>query len=131
MTKPHSPIFVYGTLMTGERAYDLHARYIDRSQEGILRNADLFSLGAYPMVVSGAGQVRGEAQWLLSEAYGKALARLDGYEGPEYTRELRCILLDGSETEIEAWVYVGKQEPHKPARIPDGDWRRWCKRQGM
>lgn len=122
------PLFVYGTLMRGERAYSLHARAVERVHGGSLINADLFDLGAYPMVVSGAGRVRGEAHWLARNECQAVLARLDRYEGPEYTRNLLPVLLDDTDATIDAWVYVGLRRPAEPTLIPDGDWRRWCER---
>jgi gamma-glutamylcyclotransferase (GGCT)/AIG2-like uncharacterized protein YtfP len=119
------PIFVYGTLMTDQRAHHLLSEYIDRLQHATLPNAVLFSLGTYPMARSGAGIVRGEAVWLSSNAYAETLRRLDQYEGSQYDRQLRSVFLGDSQIETEAWVYFGLTLSHHATPIPGGDWRQW------
>ncbi|MFN2202750.1 MAG: gamma-glutamylcyclotransferase [Caldilineaceae bacterium] len=128
MTDTHHPLFVYGTLLTGERAHALLAHCLARTEPASLPNAVIYSLGSYPMLVDGAGEVAGELCWLLPERYADLLVSLDGYEGPLYSRELRAVRLPGQEVDspheaIQAWVYVGTRLPLHASRIESGDWR--------
>ncbi len=57
MTAQLHPIFVYGTLLTGESAHHLLAPYLARMELAAAPRADLYSLGPFPMLVNGNGRV--------------------------------------------------------------------------
>jgi gamma-glutamylaminecyclotransferase len=111
-------LFVYGTLMRGERAHELlgRARCL-----GLARTAPLFELadlGAYPALVRGGSTaVVGE----LYEPDWETLASLDIYEGcPDLFRR-ESIELDGG-GRCEAYLMPPGQAMRLP-RIASGDWR--------
>jgi gamma-glutamylcyclotransferase (GGCT)/AIG2-like uncharacterized protein YtfP len=129
MIEEQYPLFVYGTLLTGERAHSLMAGSLDRIAPATLPNATLYNLGAYPILVDGAGRVSGEICWLRQDAYTGMLESLDGYEGPQYARKLRTVhianfISAGEEESVLAWVYLGRKTPADSAQVPDGDWRK-------
>lgn len=132
-TPPTSPqpLFVYGTLMHGERAYSLLEAHVLAIAPAKLTGVDLYSLGAYPLAVRGGGHIVGELLWLSADQYDAALSRLDEYEGPQYTRQTRRTEDLTRNTTVEAWVYLGLKppDPHHP-RIVDGDWRAFRRRTG-
>ncbi len=123
MSHSQHPIFVYGTLMTGESAHPLLACSLESVEPASLAPAALLSLGAYPMLVDGAGTVRGELCRISPGAYAEMLTRLDRYEGPQYARELRTVHVAGDDDAVEAWVYVGRETPRSATPWPSGDWR--------
>lgn len=135
----HYPIFVYGTLMTGERAYTLFAASSSRQLPARLPNALLYTTGGYPIAVdcvqasaNDEPAVWGELHWLQAERYSTLLAELDAYEGDEYRRVLRVVEVSGALTDVddavhqvEAWVYLGDAAyaAQYPA-IATGNWRK-------
>ncbi|MEZ4869243.1 MAG: gamma-glutamylcyclotransferase family protein [Caldilineaceae bacterium] len=124
MHETQLPLFVYGTLMCGERAFGYLAKASVHWSPARLPKAALYDLGAYPMAVAGKGTVVGELHWLQSEGYAALLQRLDRYEGREYWRVIRPVLLPDDVT-AQAWVYLG--EPAYVAKhklLADGDWRK-------
>jgi gamma-glutamylcyclotransferase (GGCT)/AIG2-like uncharacterized protein YtfP len=119
------PLFVYGTLRSGERAHgalgELEGRPIPALLPGQLRD-----LGRYPGLIRESGPstetVVGELVALADPE--RRFPELDDYEGSEYER-----VLDFAMTESGlrlAWVYALKDEGGTP--IPGGDWRAWVRR---
>ncbi|HRW07999.1 MAG TPA: gamma-glutamylcyclotransferase [Caldilineaceae bacterium] len=96
-----NPIFVYGTLMRGERAFSLLSSYSVHYGIAKLPHARLYASPAgYPLAVEldrGHNRVSpvvwGEVHWLRPAGYAALLARLDHYEGDEYRRQLRSVFL--------------------------------------
>lgn len=120
-----TPLFVYGTLMSDQRAFHRLADAVTRSAPARLPDADLYVVSWYPIAVPGAGQIHGEVHWLAADASHRVLAQLDEYEGDEYVRAVRRVTLaDGDE--VEAWVYLGDAAAaHGLAHLNHGDWRRF------
>ncbi len=133
------PIFVYGTLMSGERAHALFAASSNRQLSARLPNALLYSTGRYPIAVdctrttsTDGPTIWGELHWLQTERYGPLLAKLDAYEGDEYRRVVRSVALvdtpmanAGDGQLVDAWVYLG--DAAYAAQYPliaSGDWRK-------
>ena len=119
------PLFVYGTLMSDQRAFYRLAPAVTRSVRALLPDAQLFAVSWYPVAVSGAGQVHGEVHWLTPGAYAAVLADLDAYEGDEYERVVRTVTTAAG-TPVDAWVYLGATVT-TPGLTPitHGDWRRF------
>ena len=112
-------IFVYGTLM---KDYELHhvlargARLVDR---GKVRGR-LLNLGAYPGMVTGVGQVKGEVYRLDDP---ELLPVLDAEEGYNFERSrVVATLANGRHARVWVYRYRGPREGAVP--IPDGDYRR-------
>jgi gamma-glutamylcyclotransferase (GGCT)/AIG2-like uncharacterized protein YtfP len=95
-------IFVYGTLLPGERN---HLELLGARHEGTARTLpgwELVDLGPFPGMREGAGIVEGEV-FVVDDAH---LARLDAFEGDLFVR--RAIAL--AEGEAEAWILATDQD---------------------
>lgn len=130
------PVFVYGTLRSGQSNDRLLADIAYRVRVATVRGLRLHDAGWFPYAMSGDTDdlVVGEVQWLSAGHYAETLARLDRLEGcdashPEsshYVR-LRAIAepVDGGEP-VEGWVYVvGDSDADRVAGLPlitSGDW---------
>ncbi|MBW7882010.1 MAG: gamma-glutamylcyclotransferase [Caldilineaceae bacterium] len=117
------PLFVYGTLLSTQKAYPLLAPAVARSAIAWIDGATLHDLGPYPMLVAGSGRVFGEAHWLNPTRYTATLHQLDAYEGKDYERVLRPVQVDGLDRPVQAWVYVGNLElAMQYPLVLDGRW---------
>jgi len=131
------PLFVYGTLMSGERAYGRFSHAVERSAPATLAETVLYSLGPYPMAAPGDGIVIGEVHWLASAAHDRVLVQLDEYEGVGVLGYARVpvtvqVTVDGTmndteyadEGQVRAWVYLGLARiAERGLKIESGDWR--------
>ncbi len=129
MDPEHLPIFVYGTLRPGGRAFRRIALFVRRVESAVLRQADLYDLGAYPMALPGSGQVVGELLTLHAEVYAYALHHLDRYEGYDAERDdglylrRRVEVTTADGRAMAAWTYLGVAETIGGyPLIPGGDW---------
>ena len=116
-------LFVYGSLMSSERAFALFAAASLRWVAAHLPNARLYDIEGYPIAVLGKGTVSGEVHWLDPAQLPDLLHQLDQYEGDQYVRQLCSVHLVTGE-QCEAWVYLG--DPDTAAHLPlirGGDWR--------
>lgn len=131
------PLFVYGTLMSGERAYGRFSHAVERSAPATLAETDLYSLGHYPMAVSGDGMVTGEVHWLDPAAHDRVLAQLDEYEGVgvgyarmQVTVQIIMAVVERATEggqQILAWAYLGLDHiAEQHPKIENGDWRAYC-----
>ncbi|UQN04991.1 gamma-glutamylcyclotransferase family protein [Deinococcus sp. QL22] len=133
---PLTTVFVYGTLMPGERNAGVAARGgTFRAQPATLHGYQLLHLTpeAYPAVIPGSPQdfVLGHALTYAPADWHAALPFLDALEGTEetpplYTRERVELELQGGQT-LPAWVYLYARadrlkQPGADA-IASGDWR--------
>lgn len=123
-----SSLFVYGTLMTGERTHDLVAGHVNGSaRPAAFRGGALIKIDWYPgLVLEQEGTVTGEVFDLRDPA--KALGALDpyedflGYDRPDslYRRSVVRVLTNPAAT--LAWTYVYTGDPSAHPRIVSGDW---------
>lgn len=121
-------VFVYGTLMPGERAaHVVGGARVERAEPAYLDGYDLYALEpeGYPALVPGRGRVYGWRYTLPDAPW--ALSRLDAYEGldlepPLYTRALVRSEPGG----VAAWVYLYARAERlalPTARLlPEGRW---------
>jgi gamma-glutamylcyclotransferase (GGCT)/AIG2-like uncharacterized protein YtfP len=134
-TDPQMPVFVYGTLRSGQGNYrHILAGYTEGERSAVLHGYRLLD-GGVPFAVLGEGhQVVGQVMDIQSSQWERVLFRLDrleGYTGRDedsmYVRAVRRVTLaDGSE--IDAYVYLAAQSTcdgvwlkHAP-EVPGGDW---------
>lgn len=110
------PIFVYGTLMQGQRASHmlLSCRYAGRC---ILPDFAMYDLGRYPGIQPCTGeQVFGELYYVDAHT----LQQMDAYEenGSLYHRTPVTVLLEGKPCPAQAYLYArsvdGKPLMHRP-----------------
>jgi len=115
---PHA-VFVYGTLMRGERAAHLMADG-EFAGEYVLSGYALYDLGRYPGILAQAGaEVEGEVYY-VSDAM---LSAMDEYEDEGTLYYRRKVTVTGGGGPIDAWVYV-YAHAHAVRRPPMGrSWR--------
>lgn len=124
-------LFVYGTLQPGagtDMARWLDARSV-RTRPAVVPGR-LFGLssrdGWYPALVPGQAAVRGTL-CDLALAWGD-LARLDGYEGREYSRVALPVRTDeGERTRAQTYLWRIAMPAGAPL-IMDGDFIAWLRR---
>lgn len=114
-------VFVYGTLLRGERNHGLlaSARFVREASTPV--GYTLYALDGHPgMSAEGVGSVRGE----LFDVDPATLEHLDALEGHPDWYQRSALLLENGDA-VETYLL--------PARftegcsvIADGDWRRWC-----
>ncbi|ANE44440.1 gamma-glutamylcyclotransferase family protein [Deinococcus puniceus] len=129
-------VFVYGTLMPGERNAGVAARGgTFKAQPATLRGYRLLHLTpeAYPAVIPGGPEtfVLGHALTYAPADWHAALPFLDALEGTEetpplYTRERVELEVQGGQP-LPAWVYLyarsDRLEQPGADAIASGDWR--------
>jgi gamma-glutamylcyclotransferase (GGCT)/AIG2-like uncharacterized protein YtfP len=126
------PLFVYGTLMTDQPAFDLIAGAVERSARARLPGLALYNVGRYPLAAPGQGTIDGEIHWLRLEGYAELLKELELYEGPEYRRTRHLAFIAGEDQgRIDVWVFTGTSEyASRLPPMPGGDWRAWRSNSG-
>ena len=111
-------VFVYGTLMRGERAHS----YLDKAEysgEYLLRDHEMYDLGRYPAIVPAEGGV------VYGEVYRIArdmLVDMDSYEGEGYLYNRKTVTVENDGGRLEAFVYVYAKEIYGK-RIAGGRWK--------
>jgi len=112
-------VFVYGSLKKG---FSNH-RLLSTSEfvsKGTVHDAELYSLGGFPALVSGGGSVEGE----LYEVSPETLRNLDMLEGHPnfYRRETRLVdcSMNG---QLPCHVYIYQGEVSGDYHIPCGEWK--------
>ena len=115
---PHA-VFVYGTLMRGERAAHLMAEG-EFVGEYVLSGYALYDLGRYPGILAKAGsEVAGEVYYVSDEM----LAAMDEYEDEGTLYHRRKVNVTGSGESLSVWVYV-YAHAHTVSKPPMGrSWR--------
>jgi gamma-glutamylcyclotransferase (GGCT)/AIG2-like uncharacterized protein YtfP len=123
-----SPIFVYGTLLSGGPNHYLLAGSQTAGPARTAAAFDLVDLGAFPALVRGGDTaVRGEV-YLVSDEVKRALDELEGdlYERSVITlddgRRVEAYLLDR-----QRLASLDLADTPAPRVIAHGDWRAWCK----
>jgi gamma-glutamylcyclotransferase (GGCT)/AIG2-like uncharacterized protein YtfP len=124
-------LFVYGTLRAGSNTPLAQRLAREASYAGVAHfRGRLYDLGRYPGAVPSSfvgDRVVGDLYRLRRPAL---LRRLDGYEGcigetgrgQEYRRVLMPVVLVGTATTVEAWVYLYQRPAACRRRIESGDW---------
>lgn len=137
MVQPLTRVFVYGTLMPGERNAGVAAQGGPfQAQPARLAGFRLLHLRpeGYPGILPGAAEeaVQGYVLTYAASGWERALSFLDALEGvhetpPLYTRERVTVTLENGES-VPAWVYVYAHRARltQPGvlAVPGNDWRR-------
>jgi gamma-glutamylcyclotransferase (GGCT)/AIG2-like uncharacterized protein YtfP len=110
-------VFVYGTLMQGERHHGLLAATPKLASARTEASFQLYDLGPYPAMVRGTAHVLGEL-YQVSDAVLRALDEFEDH--PTLYRREPIMLDDGRDA--RAYLYLGALD-RAPA-IASGDWRR-------
>lgn len=124
-------LFVYGTLMAGERNAARIPAHLVQRRRGARVHGVLVDLGRYPALRVGTdedGVVVGELLALRPDGADALLLHLDVFEGPGYERRALPVRGDGDDDTTVAWVFVQVSGGAGGTRIPDGDWRAWRRR---
>lgn len=117
-----SALFAYGTLMQGQPQHALlqEAGVISVLPASIA--GELVDVGEYPALrLSPYITSRVHGQLIGIEKLDTVLDRLDGYEGPEFKRELVNVTLDDGRTHT-AFTYVLASDVVHTTVIPSGRW---------
>jgi gamma-glutamylcyclotransferase (GGCT)/AIG2-like uncharacterized protein YtfP len=130
---PEFPVFVYGTLRTGQGNHRVLRPHAAAIHPAILPGHRLFGNGL-PYAAPGGVRdaVIGELVSLFPGTYDQALQELDGLEGIEYglyrreALQVRFRCGDQAWTATTAWVYLGGADfDYSPDLVvPSGDWTR-------
>ncbi|MFO7548488.1 MAG: gamma-glutamylcyclotransferase family protein [Acidimicrobiia bacterium] len=124
------PLFVYGTLRPGERAWRWYlGRLAVRHRPGLLDGYGLYGrTRPFPFAAPAPGlAVVGELVWVEPGAGEPVLRRLDEYEGavgpdPLYLREQAEIITDEGPRNAWVWVAGTRLRPDPGELIVSGDW---------
>ena len=111
-------VFVYGTLITGERNADW-ARNARRQKAWT--TGTIYDTGrSYPAFVKGGGtRIAGEVLTVGDEGL-RLMDRLEGYPRLYRREEIEATLADGGH--VKAWVYIMNDLPPNAKVIEGGDW---------
>ncbi len=127
------PVFVYGTLRTGECNYRrLLAEVDETSSSATLSNAVMYVGPGFPYVTTGDGIVVGDLIQIAPRHYATTMNQLDmleGYRGPgernHYDRIIATVT-NAAGDQLEAWVYLAgamvSSQLSERQRIFTGDW---------
>lgn len=135
-TPPPLPVFVYGTLLAGEKnhAAYLAGRYLAR-QAATARGRLFFEPeGGYPLLLPGTGLVRGELYQLAPATYDETLAALDALEEYDPRDETRSVYLrrktrvvPEGQPACRAWVYYWNGPTGAAVPVPGGSFADWLR----
>lgn len=127
----HYPVFVYGSLRTGELFHGIIGPYISRCTDAVLHGTQMYSLGEFPALifdVKATPPVVGELMHIWTEWWEEVIERLDKLEseGFLYHRTLVSVITEKGDVEL-AWTYILNQENlplHHLTKIVSNDWKK-------
>lgn len=100
-------IFVYGTLMKGQRNHDAFLRDESFVGTGTIEGYDMYDLGSFPGITGGTGKVYGEVYRVTPEE----LKRIDRLEGEGFLyKKVRTSVRMADSSEMHAFVYMYLQD---------------------
>jgi len=122
-------VFVYGSLKKGFH----NNRVLGDAQlvgTGNIDGYDMYSLGGYPGIVVGSGNVKGEV-YEITDKHLPWLDRLEGYSEnwkPDdcmYLRQRVTVDMDQPYPDdlLQAWVYIYNGDVSRRKKIEDGVWQ--------
>ena len=126
----HRTVFVYGTLLNGERNHDRYLRENRFIGNAVLCGYDIYDVGSFPAAVSGSGQTRGE----LYEVDLITLRRLDQLEceGILYSRKCASVITEDGQGILSLFYEFNESVEGLPRIQEDGtgagSWSAYCRR---
>ncbi|MGB2267824.1 MAG: gamma-glutamylcyclotransferase family protein, partial [Candidatus Poseidoniaceae archaeon] len=119
-------LFVYGTLMSGQKRFNQLESYVLSQHDATVRG-HLHHLGGYPGMKLGDGVVHGQLMEL--DRVEACLERMDSIEGflgfgshdSLFDRTIVCV--ETEQGHVWAWTYVYAREVEDESIIEDGRWR--------
>jgi gamma-glutamylcyclotransferase (GGCT)/AIG2-like uncharacterized protein YtfP len=127
-----TPVFVYGTLREGFGNYmRILKGKASEPQKATLDGFEMYSVGGFPAIMPGEGQVIGEVMYLNEDQYERTMLNLDGLEGyyPQrenysmYLRRTMTVTLENGE-KVDAYVYLWNR-PIPGPKVESGDWKEY------
>lgn len=121
MSNKHT-LFVYGTLKRGFHNHACLGNNPTYLGEAVLPGYQMYSLGGFPAIALGKGEVKGEL-YEVDDVGFKHCDRLEGY--PNFYNRSQVLVhhpMDEQKVKFEAWVYHFDKAPKAPL-IKDGVWR--------
>jgi len=120
-------VFVYGTLRKGDSRFGVLDECECVAEEAYLDDYYMISLGGFPGILPGVGQVRGEI-YKIDEDILDQLDRIEGYreDDPKHSLYIRTVVSpkgieDGRE--IMTYVYNDERTSRRDHQIIEsGDW---------
>jgi gamma-glutamylcyclotransferase (GGCT)/AIG2-like uncharacterized protein YtfP len=125
------PIFVYGTLRSGEYNWQRYLKGRTQREQPAVAPRHVLYANEFPYVVDGEGSVLGDLMTIGPELYAEVLRDIDGLEEFDpasatgwYLRVARVVLVNAVPT--MAWIYHASPSVMATIlhdhRIPGGDW---------
>lgn len=125
------PLFVYGTLRTGQYNWQHYLAGKTISERRAIAPRHVLHVIQYPMMYDGEGDVVGDLMEIKPELYADVMYHIDGLEefNPRtgdgwYLRVVREVVVDGERT--LAWLYHASPrviaQCNATTHIPSGDW---------
>ena len=119
-------VFVYGTLLQGERNHDFYLHESRYSGKAHIIGFDMYDIGYYPGIIPGDGLIKGELYDISKDTLSD-LDYLEG-EGSLYVRHCVPTIVENSETYLTL-VYIYNHSIDGLDRIPEAlqpytaDWK--------
>jgi len=126
------PVFVYGTLMTGESNWSIIRPFVYGTVPASLPNYEMVSVNHYPGIIEAEefGVVFGQLMYIKKSRYWEAIKRLDQLEGFQKDHPKSSLFLRKKVTVITengvlcgAYVYTFNRSIKGLKKIKHGNWK--------
>ena len=116
-----TPVFVYGTLLSGRYNHDYFLKGVEFMGEATLQGYALYNLGSYPGIIPASGErVMGE----VYQVDDQILARLDRLEGNGwlYTRQVVGARVGEKDISVQVYIWNGEVHPGNKVGLDRQPW---------
>ena len=107
-------LFVYGTLLKGQRNYRRYLAPLEPFAKGILDGFRMYDIGSFPGIVEGVGKIKGE----LYRINDIQLDRIDALEGEGSLYIRKSVPVTTDQGDVEAYIYVYNHSVSDLREIP-------------